>query len=429
MRPSLHTDTELQHRRLRTRGVGIRLWVAIWAAAAGLLAVTVVLAATGDISTVAGTLGQAGSSGDRGAATNAKLTFPLGVAVDSEGNIYIADQTPHTIRKVTKSTGIIDTVAGQINQQGSTGDTGPATSAKLNGPSDVAVDSDGNIYIADNTNDVIRKVTKSTGNIDTVAGQIGQKGSSGDGGPATGAKLDNPFGIAVDSEGNIFIADKRGPAIRKVTKSTGNIDTVAGILGQFGSTGDGSAATSANLNEPNGVAVDSSGNIYIADSENSVIRKVTKSTGIITTVAGIIGQFGSSTDGGPATGAKLDTPRGVAVDPAGDIFIPDFNNHVVRKVTASTGIISTVAGIIGVSGPTGDDGPATSATLANPERIAIDSLGNLFIADVNNQAIRKIEGIAAIPPLVPGLSFWSLIAMAVLLASVIGWRMKSRLAG
>ena len=426
MRISFHTGLELRHRRLRIRGVGIRLWVAMWAGAAGLLAVTVVLAATGDISTVAGILGQPGSTGDDGAATSAKLSFPSGVAVDLEGNLYIADQSTHTIRKVTKSTGIISTVAGQIDQQGSTGDTGPATGAKLFSPSDVAVDSDGNIYISDNRNEVIRKVTKSTGNIDTVAGQIGLQGSSGDGGAATSAELNNPFGLAVDSEGNIFIADKRGFAIRKVTKSTSNIDTVAGILGQAGSTGDGNAATSAKLNEPNGVAVDSSGNIYIADTNNHVIRKVTKSTGIITTVAGTIGQPGSTGDDGPATSAKIDTPFGVAVDAVGNIFIPDFNNHAVRKVTESNGIISTVAGTIGVPGLTGDGGAATSATLTNPQRVAVDFLGNLFIADLNNQAIRKVERIAA---LVPGLSHWGLIAMAVLLASVIGWRMKSRFAG
>lgn len=337
------------------------------------------------ISTVAGN-GTAGFSGDGGPATSAEMDNPTGVAVDSSGNIYFADPDNQRIRKVTASTGHMSTVAGN-GTYGFSGDGGAATSAELKNPDAVAVDSSGNVYIVDHTNSRIRKVTVSTGVITTVAGN-GTTGYSGDGGAATSAELYWPEGVAVDSSGNIYIADSFSNRVRKVTVSTGVITTVAGS-GTAGYSGDGSAATSAELNFPTGVAVDSSGNIYIADIDNYVIRKVTASTGVISRVAGN-GTAGFSGDSGLAISAELSTPAGVAVDTSGNIYIGDYRNERIRKVTASTGNITTVAGN-GTEGFSGDGGAATSAELNYPESVAVDTSGNFYIGDYGNLRIRKVN--------------------------------------
>jgi trimeric autotransporter adhesin len=341
----------------------------------------------GVISTVAGT-GSYGYSGDEGIATSAELTFTQDVAIDASGNIYIADASNNRIRMVTKSTGIISTVAGTASY-GYRGDGGLATSAALNNPSSVAIDASGNIYIADTDNHRIRMVTKSTGIISTVAG-TGSYGSSGDGGLATSAALSSPEGFAMDASGNIYIADAgfENSRIRMLTKSTGIISTVAGT-GSDGYSGDGGLATSAALYYPYGVAIDASGNIYIADAGNNRIRMVTKSTGIISTVAGT-GSSGSSGDGGLATSAALSSPRGVAIDASGNIYIAVAGNNRIRMVTKSTGIISTVAGT-GSSGYSGDGVLATSTGLSSPKGVAIDASGNIYIADTYNHRIRMFS--------------------------------------
>ena len=346
----------------------------------------VVIPPPGNINTIAGN-GTQGYSGDNGAATSAELNNSPDVAVDSAGNIYIADASNNVIRKVTASTGIITTVAGD-GTAGYSGDGGAATSAKLNFPFGLAVDSSGNIYIADANNQAIRRVTASTGIITTFAG-TGSAGYTGDGGQATSAEIDEPLRVAVDSTGNIYFSDPNHNVIRKVTVSTGVITTVAGN-GTVGYTGDGGLATSAEINNPYGVAVDGSGNIYIADRANSVIRKVTASTGIITTVAGN-GTQGYSGDGGPATSAAIYGPPGVAADSAGNIYIADANNDAIRKVTVSTGIITTVAGNHS-DGFSGDGGPATNASLATPAGVAVDGNGNIYIADKFNNRIRVVGG-------------------------------------
>jgi trimeric autotransporter adhesin len=339
---------------------------------------------TGIITTVAGT-GMSGYSGDGGLATSATMRYLRGIAVDASGDIYIADSGSNRIRLVTKTTGIITTVAGN-GTRGYSGDGSLATSATLTNPYGVAVDASGNIYIADTYNGRIRLVTKTTGIITTVAGN-GTRGYSGDGGLATSSTLTNPYGVAVDASGNIYIADSGSNRIRLVTKTTGIITTVAGD-GTYGYSGDGGLATSATMRYLRGIAVDASGNIYIADSGSNRIRMVTKTTGVITTVAGD-GTYGYSGDGGLATSATMRHPFGVAVDASGNIFFADNFNHRIRLATKITGVITTVAGD-DASGYSGDGGLATSATLTNPYGVAVDASGNIYIADSYNHRIRLV---------------------------------------
>ena len=342
---------------------------------------------TGTITTIAGT-GEFGFSGDGGPAVEAELYDPLGVAVDSAGNVYIADYRNRRIRKVD-STGTITTIAG-TGEFGFSGDGGPAVEAELRSPYGVAVDSAGNVYIADVSDQRIRKVD-STGTITTIAG-TGECCFSGDGGPAVEAELRNPYGVGVDSAGNLYIADSGNQRIRKID-STGTITTIAGT-GEccFVSTDDGGPAAAARLAFPYGVAVDSAGNLYIADSSNDRIRKV-DSTGTITTIAGT-GELGFSGDGGPAVEAELYYPYGVAVDSAGNLYIADSGNQRIRKVD-STGTITTIAGT-GRSGFSGDGGPAVEAELRTPRSVAVDSAGNVYIADVRDRRIRKVDSTGTI---------------------------------
>ena len=339
---------------------------------------------SGTIGSVAGN-DTAGYNGDGGQAGCAELKSPYGIVLDAAGNVYIADRGNDVIRKVTLSTGIISTIAGKGSESYS-GDGGPATSAEFNWPTGIALDGSGNIYIADHTNNRIRKISSSTGIITTIAGN-GTAGFSGDGGPATDAKLYWPFGIALDSSGNIYIADQVNFRIRKLTISTGIISTIAGS-GTYGYTGDGGVATSADLKQPTGIALDKFGNVYFAEEDNHVIRKITVSTGIITTIAGN-GTSGFTGDGGAATNSLLSSPYGVATDDAGNIYIADAGNAGIRKITISTGIISTISGI-GIPSYSGDGGSAVNAGLNSPVGIALDALENIYIGDTSNNLVRKI---------------------------------------
>ncbi len=324
-----------------------------------------------------------GFRGDGGSATSAELNGPSDVAVDSTGNIYIADYENDAVRKVS-TLGIITTVAGIGESSGYSGDNGPATSAKLYNPSSVAVDSAGNLYIADYMNQVVRKVD-TNGIITTIAGINGSPAFGGDGGPATSAHLSYPYGVALDSAGNLFISDNGNQRVRKVDLN-GIINTVAGN-GTSGFSGDNGPATSAELSYPNGVAFDIAGNLYIADSSNFRIRKMDVH-GTITTIAGN-GTAGFSGNGVAATSAELEYPQGVAADGAGNVYIADSDNEVVRKVDVN-GIITTVAGMGGVSGYTGDGAPATGATLDYVPGVAVDNAGDIFIADSENNVIREV---------------------------------------
>ncbi len=319
------------------------------------------------------------------------LNEPLAVTVDASGNLFIADAGNNRILKLSANGGVT-TIAGN-GTAGFSGDNGPATSASLNYPSNVAVDASGNLFIADESNNRIRKVSAG-GIVTTVAGN-GTAGFSGDNGPATSAALNSPFDVAVDAAGNLFIADSANFRIRQVSAG-GVITTVAGN-GTMGFSGDGGSATSASLYYPESVAVDTSGNLFIADAGNNRIRKV--SGGVITTVAGSA-TGGFSGDGGPATSASLDNPSGVAVDTSGNLFIADYVNNRIRKVSAG-GVITTVAGN-GTAGFSGDGGPATSASLNGPVGVSVDTSGNLFIADTFNQLIRKVSATGIITEVASG---------------------------
>lgn len=355
-------------------------------------AVREVNASTDQIETVAGN-GTGNYGGDNAAAIAAELYDPTAVAADNMGNIYVADSANNVVRRVDLSTGVITTVAGN-GTWGYGGDGYAATAAELNDPMGIAVDAAGNIYIADSGNNVVRKVGPS-GTITTIAGDFTLgPGYSGDGQAATSAQLDDPTGLALDGQ-YLFIADTGNNVIRRVDLSTGTITTVAGdfALGA-GYSGDGHAATSAQLNGPTGVAVDAEGNLYIADTANNLVRKVDPG-GTISTFAGDYDLgAGYSGDGYAATAGQLNAPNAVAVDAAGNVFIADGGNNVIRRVEP-TGTISTFAGNYGLGpGYAGDGGTATGAQLYDPAGIAVDSSGNLFVADSVNNVIREIA-----PPL------------------------------
>jgi len=330
------------------------------------------------ITTVAGS--NTGYSGDGSAATNALLYFPASITVDGAGNLFIADTDNHRVRRVGTD-GIITTVAG-TGTAGYSGDGGVATNANLYLPNGVAVDSMGNLFIADTDNHRIRKV-ETNGVITTVAG-TGTAGYSGDGGAATGAKLHYPSGVTVDGLGNLFIADTVNYRVRRV-EANGIITTVAGT-GTAGYSGDGGASTNAKLYLPWSSAVDGAGNLFIADYGNNCVREV-GTNGIITTVAGT-GTAGYSGDGGSAANAKLFDPEGVSLDSIGNLFVADYGNNRVREVGTNS-IITTVAGS-GMVGRTGDGGSATNAAFYGPTGVAVDGAGNLFIADKGNSHIREV---------------------------------------
>lgn len=341
------------------------------------------------ISTFAGN-GTAGNTGVPGQATAAELNLPVEVASDGAGNLYIADQKNNQIRVVNKS-GVIAVFAGN-GTAGFSGDGGQAVLASLNAPTDVYVDPFGGaVYISDTGNQRIRVVVN--GVISTVAGS-GAQGYSGDGGPATSAALYNPVRVITDVFQNIVIADQSNHRIRSVSYITGIITTIAGN-GTQGFSGDGGPATSAELNNPTSIATGpNSGDLLICDQFNHRIRKV-DFAGTITTIAGT-GTAGFSGDGGPATAAELNYPGGMTTDSEGNLFFSDDTNYRVREISSS-GVITTVAGN-GTQGFSGDGGPAISAELNGQFGVALDSLGNLYIADSVNNRVRMVSQADPITP-------------------------------
>ena len=325
------------------------------------------------ISTIAGN-NSSGYTGDSGAATSAQLNQPGAIVVDSSGNIYIADSGNHVVRKI--SNGTITTIAG-TGSPGYTGDGGPATKAELNNPTGLALDSSGNLYIADAANNLIREVS-SSGTINTFAGNntLGA-GYTGDGSSAIGAQLNDPTGVAVDKYGNVYIADAANDVIRVV--ADGSINTLVG-----------GTATIGQLSHPDTVAVDQYVNLFITDTVGRRIVEFTDTSNFVV-LAGNPSSYGYNGDGIPATQAWLDDPMGVAVDASGNVYIADTVNCRIRLV--SDGIINTIAGD-GFPGYSGNGGPATEAWLYFPRSVALDSAGNVYIGDSYNNVVRMLTPVA-----------------------------------
>lgn len=340
------------------------------------------------IHTIAGTPGIYGASGNNGPAINALFASPLGIAADKNGNLYVGDWFNWNIRKIN-SNGIVSVFAGN-GMGGFSGDGGHALNAQFNVVYDIDVDKLGNVYLLDYGNARVRKINTG-GIIVTVAGN-GLPGDPlvngvGDGGPATLAPLYSPVAMAMDENGNIYVVESSKNMIRKINNA-GIISTIAGQGFLYaGYSGDGGPALNAKLHLPVDIAVDKNGNLYIAELGNHIIRKIDVN-GIISTFAGT-GVAGYSGDGGPATTAQLFRPFGVTVDTAGNVYIAEDSNHVIRKVDPG-GIITTIAGT-GVKGYSGDGGPARQAMLTIPQRLAVDDSGHIYVTDWVNHTVRKIS--------------------------------------
>ena len=343
--------------------------------------VIVNVAAPSSLLTVAGT-GTNGFTGGGGQAIQANISRALRMTFDAAGNLYFADFNNNRVRRVAPN-GIITTIAGN-GTAGFSGDNGPATSAQLNGPLGVALDRNGNILIADSGNNRIRRVNAATGVITTVAG-TGDTGFNGDGGAATSARISGPENVFVDKDNNIFIADFGNNRVRKVAASGGTISTVAGT-GTSGFSGDGGQATAANISFPTDVVVDTAGNIFICASGNNRIRKVT-TDGVINTIAGN-GNTTFNGDGILATASALNGPQSIALDSAGNVYIVDRGNSRIRRVTVADGSISTLAG--GNTGLSPDGSSTTLARLSQPTGIALDAANNVYFSDRDNFRIRRI---------------------------------------
>jgi sugar lactone lactonase YvrE len=342
------------------------------------------------INTIAGT-GVSGYTGDGGPATAATFCDPRGMAFDSAGNLYVADFCDQVIRKIDPLSGKISTVVGNGFGAGGSiggfsGDGSPATSAELSGPISIAIGKSGNMYIADYQNYRIRKVSASSGIITTIAGD-GTSSNSGDGGLAINAAIGNPKALALDQYENLYFCDEANSRVRMIDQITGIISTVAGSGSVAGYSGDGGLATAATLYFPAGIVIDSIGNIIVADTRNNCVRKITKSTGIITTIAGR-NHWGFTGDGGPATLADMYFPTDLRIDRNGNLFIVDSQNDRVRKVIFN-GTISTIAGD-GNGTASGDGGPPLSAGMF-PANIIIDAGYSMYISDNWNYRVRKMD--------------------------------------
>jgi hypothetical protein len=344
----------------------------------------------GIINTVAGTTDYI-FQGDGGIATASPIFLPGGVALDGAGNIYLSDTLNDRVRRVDALTGRLTTIAGS-GTIGFSGDGGLGTQALLASPSGLTVDGAGFVYVADTGNHAIRRIDPITGIITTVAGQLGQQGYTGDGKAATSAKFTSPEGVCFDLAGNMIIADTGNNVIRRVNAATGIISTIAGT-GAGGYNGDGLLATAATLNTPWGTTVGADGAIYISDRDNHRVRKVDTS-GMISTVAGS-GVQGGAGDGGPATTALLNEPSAAVMDPAGDLFIADTGNNKIRVVNASSAVITSVVGT-GDESFSGDFGPASEANIYGTNGLYLDGAGDLYLTDPFHNRIREVNVLTAL---------------------------------
>ena len=351
------------------------------------------LSASALIFTVVGT-GEASYTGDGDVARRAGLNQPFDIALDRQGNLYFSEAHNHCVRRVERRSGLISTVAG-TGQEGYSGDGGPALQARLNSPYGIALDLANNLYIVDRLNACIRMVAAATGIIRTIAG-TGEPGYSGDGGPALQAQLQEPNDIVLDGQGRAFIADVRDHRVRVIDLASGVITTFAGT-GEAGSSGDGGPASRATLLGPRALAFGPTGDLYICLRNDHKVRKVDKRTGTIRAIAGTGGQ-GYSGDHGSALQATFNGPKEIAVDDQHNIVLVDTENHCIRRIEAASGLVTTVAGT-GQPGGHGDGGPATAATLKRPHGVCVDEDGNLYIGDSENHRVRfvTVNGEAGLP--------------------------------
>jgi len=336
------------------------------------------------ITTAVGT-GEKGFAGDGGPATAALLNGPFDAAFDTAGNLYFSDTFNNRIRRVDARTGVISTIAGN-GDKGYSGDGGPATAAALNEPYGIALDCAGNLYIADRLNRRVRRVDAASGVMTTVAG-TGEAAYGGDGGPAARAGLAEPNGLAFDAAQQLlYVTDVADNRVRVIDLAAGRIATFAGT-GAAEHSGDGGKATAAGTFGARAVKVGADGTVYILERQGSSLRAVDPATGIITTIAGTTAR-GYSGDGGPALAAVFDAPKEMAIDRDGSLLIVDTENHAIRRIDRRTAIVTPVAG--GHKGGDGDGGPATAAGLDRPHGAVVGPDGAIYIGDTNNHRIRKV---------------------------------------
>ena len=337
---------------------------------------------TGKIQTYVGT-GEAGYAGDGGPALRAACSEPFMCDFDSAGNLFYTESRNNVVRRVDKTTGVVTTVAG-TGELGYGGDGGPAIQATMREPYSLQVDGNGDIYIVDRLNAVVRKVDAATGIITTVAG-TGEVGYSGDGGPGDQAMLREPNDCFLDGKGGLLIADIQDQRIRRLDLTSGMISTFAGN-GDKERSGDGKPALESSFLGSRAVCMDSKGNTYIAEREGNGVRKIDAS-GIMSTVAGT-GERGYEGDGGPALTATWGSPKALRCDAQDNVVVVDTENHAIRVIHADSGIVTTIAG--GRLGGEGDGGPATEAAMDRPHGCGIDIDGNIFVADSNNHRVRVV---------------------------------------
>lgn len=340
----------------------------------------------GIINTVVGT-GDKGYAGDGGPAADALLSEPFMCAFDAAGNLYVVEATNHCVRRVDKQSGVITTVAG-TGAAGYSGDGGPAVQATFNEPYSIQIDSTGDIYIVDRLNAAVRKIDASTGTITTVAG-TGEPGYGGDGGPGDQAQLQEPNDCFLDGQGGLLIADVRDQRIRRLDLTTGTMSTFAGN-GEKARSGDGLPAREASLLGPRAVCVDRRGNTYICEREGNGVRVVDVEN-IMGTLAGT-GERGYDGDGGPALAATWGSPKGIRPDLNDNLLVVDTENHAIRRIDATTRLVTTIAG--GRLGGEGDGGLATEAAMDRPHGCDVDAQGNIYVADSNNHRVRRVRVVA-----------------------------------
>jgi streptogramin lyase len=336
------------------------------------------------VRTIAGT-GQTGHSGDGGPGAKAQVANPYGLTVGPDGALYFCEIDTHRIRRLDLKTSIISTVAG-TGELGYAGDGGPALQAKLNQPYEVRFDADGNMYFVEMRNHLVRRVDARTRMISTVAG-TGAAGFGGDGGPAVKAQFNQPHSIVLDGNGFLYIADIGNHRIRRLNLKTGIIDTFGGT-GERARTPDGAALKGTPLNGPRTMAFDRNGDMILALREGNAIFRIDMKKLTLHHIAGT-GEQGYTGDGGPAKQAKLSGPKGIEVGPDGAVYIADTESHTIRRIDLKTGLITTVAG--DGARHDGPDGDPLRCGLARPHGVYVDSGGKIYIGDSENHRVRILE--------------------------------------